>query len=69
MLLPAKEAMLEDSEQEKLSKLDRGIPLRHFHKMGTTQWDYNCSLYKLLANLNLLRMAVETLCMKDEGII
>ena len=60
MLLPAKEAMLEDSEQEKISKLDRGIPLRHFHKMGTTQWDYNRSLCKL-ANLNPLRMAVETL--------
>ena len=52
MLLPAKEAMLEESEQEKTSKLDRGIPLRHFHKMGTTQWDYNRSLCKL-------RMAVE----------
>ena len=58
--LPSTFAMLEDSEKEKSAKLSRGVPLRHFHKMGAAQWDYNRSLCKL-ANLKPIRTAVETL--------
>jgi len=60
LTLPSPEAMLEDSEEEKSRKLDQGIASRHFHKMGSTQWDYNRSLCKQ-ADLNPLRKAVETL--------
>ena len=58
--LPNREVMLEDTKLELSSKAAKGIPLRHFHKMGTSQWDYNRSLCKL-ANLEPLPLAVENL--------
>ena len=60
LTLPSQEAMLKDSEEEKSRKLDQGIPSRHFHKMGNTQWDYNRSLCKQ-GDLDPLRKAVENL--------
>ena len=58
--LPSPEAMLEDTRRELSSKLDRDIPMRHFHKMGNSQWDYNRSLCKL-ANLTPIPLKVENL--------
>lgn len=60
MELPSKEAMMSDTEEEKNTKQKNGVPAKHFHKMGASQWDYNRSLCKL-ANLSEIPSAVEKL--------
>ena len=58
--LPSQEVMFQDTIKEKKAKESAGIAERHFHKMGSSQWDYNRSLCKL-ANLEEIPLAVEKL--------
>ena len=59
-MLPSREDMLKDTEEEMSEKLEKGIPLRHFHKMGSDQWGYYHSLCKM-GNLSPIRNEVEML--------
>lgn len=58
--LPSREAMLEDTREEMEAKRRAGVAEKHFHKMGSSQWDYNRSLCKL-AQLREIPLCVEKL--------
>lgn len=58
--LPSREAMLEDTQEEMAAKKRAGAAAKHFHKMGSSQWDYNRSLCKL-AQLREVPLCVEML--------
>lgn len=58
--VPSKEDMNQDTIEEMKTKSNLGIAERHFHKMGSSQWDYNRALCQL-ANLKEIPRVVETL--------
>ena len=60
LVLPSREDMLADTNEEMESKLKLGIARKHFHKMGASQWDYNRTLCRL-ANLPDIPNPVEKL--------
>lgn len=60
VILPTREEMNEDTRKEKEAKRAKGIPDRHFHKMGILQWDYNREL-AAMAKIDEVPLNIETL--------
>ena len=58
--LPTEADMNADIEEERLARLDAGLPPRHFHKMGVRQWEYSRDLAKR-AGMSEISPAVEEL--------
>ena len=48
--LPTAEEMLEDTENERLERLDAGELSKYFHRMGDRQWAYNRDIARLAGN-------------------
>ncbi|CAL8126528.1 unnamed protein product [Orchesella dallaii] len=59
LTLPSKDEMLQEIKKEERERLENKVPLKHSHKFGDKQWEYNIQLAKEAGFLNLIQPVIQ----------